>query len=84
MMKRLFIVFVAVLLLAGCIQTEGRYDVVGPDGNTIILVDRQIGLGCLWVLDTRNGFVALPIYGLHGGKAGDVPDCMKPEWVRVN
>ena len=64
-MRRLFLLIVATVLLAGCIQTEGRYEVITSSGSDWLL-DRSNG--CVWLFAAERGFVQIGVMGLHEGK----------------
>ncbi len=65
-MRRLFIVVGAVLLLVGCTQTEGRYEIVKQSPSSAWLVDRSNG--CVWLFALKEGFLPVNVMGLHEGK----------------
>ncbi len=71
-MRRLFLLIVVTVLLAGCTQTEGRYEIVPQSQGSAWLVDRQTG--CVWIFvavsDGPEGFVPIPVKELHKGEFG--------------
>ncbi len=71
-MRRLFLLIVVTVLLAGCTQTEGRYEIVRQSPSTAWLVDRQTG--CVWLFapvgDVAGNFIPIPVKGLHKGEFG--------------